>query len=88
MTCFVRYIRSVGIGFSVLMICHALAQNCTSTADCGGTGICSGAFLFFPGHCVSFASVIGVCAKPLREVVHLPLGAELRLAEKERPVAE
>jgi len=57
MTSIVRQLRmaSVGLIFSVLMMCQALAQNCTSTADCGGTGTCAKGFLFFPGQCVSFA---------------------------------
>src|SRR3954454_17052185 len=57
MTSIVRHLRmaSVGLVFSVLMMCQALAHSCTSTADCGGTGTCSKGFLFFPGECVSFA---------------------------------
>lgn len=57
MTSIVRHLRMgiVGLVFSVLMTCQAFAQSCTSTADCGGTGICSQGFLFFPGECVSFA---------------------------------
>jgi hypothetical protein len=93
----VRHMRVLGIGFifSVLMISHALAQSCTSTADCGGTGICPKGFLFFPRYCVSFACrfnsdcsqisglpicVQGVCQAPPGHVSPPPSSGGIPLA--------